>query len=247
MTSRTIISPQAYALWHASELGALTEQIENDLLIELLGDVAGQQVLDVGCGDGAVSVYLAQRGALVTGIDASEDMVRAAKKRSAASRRHVAFAAATAERLPFPDASFDAVLAKTVLCFVDDADAVVREIARVLKPGGRFVIGELGKWSLWAASRRVRAWFGSPVWRLGRFRTPAELRSLAEAAGLEVRRLEGAVYFPRWLPAARVMAPFDASLRRMSLFGAAFLALSASRNLPSKPADSSADRHITVR
>lgn len=71
--------------------------------------------------------------------------------------------------MPFPDASFDFVLAGTVLCFLRDAQAALREISRVLVPGGRLVIGELGRWTAWAAGRRIRGWQGDPTWRRARF------------------------------------------------------------------------------
>ena len=111
--------------------------------------------------------------------------------------------------------------------FVDDAAPVFREIARVLRPGGRFVIGELGKWSSWAAGRRIRAWLGSPLWRRGRFRTANELRGLAEQAGLVVKGARGAIYYPRWGLAGRLMRPCDLALGRLTMIGAGFVALSA--------------------
>jgi SAM-dependent methyltransferase len=133
------------------------------------------------------------------------------------------------EALPFAAETFDLVTAITVLCFVDDADSVLREIARVLRPGGRLVIGELGKWSSWAMQRRIRAWLGSPLWRRGRFRSATRLRGLAEAAGLSVAELRGAIYYPRCTVAARLMAPYDSWFGRRTTVGAAFIALAADK------------------
>lgn len=103
------------------------------------------------------------------------------------------------------------------------------EIARVLKPEGRLVIGELGRWSLWAAQRRMRGWLGHPVWRAVMFRTAADLRGLAEAAGLRVVAIHGAVHYPPWGIAARLLAPVDLWLGQETTFGAAFLAMSAAK------------------
>jgi ubiquinone/menaquinone biosynthesis C-methylase UbiE len=178
------LGPGAYEQWRASEIGTITERLERQLVLELVGDVSGCRVLDVGCGDGGFAVELKKCGAIVVGIDASAEMIDAAKSRSKLHNADIDFQVAMAEHLPFPAEQFDVVTAITILCFVDDAAPVFREIARVLRPGGRLVIGELGKWSTWAAARRVRPWLGSRLWRRGRFRTGNELRALVEEAGL---------------------------------------------------------------
>ncbi|MEJ2379494.1 MAG: class I SAM-dependent methyltransferase [Pseudolabrys sp.] len=199
------LGPEVYARWRASEIGAATERLESCLILELAGDVSGCNILDIGCGDGTFAIELARRGATVTGTDASAAMIDAARSRAKQHNADVAFQVAAAGRLPCPAGQFDIVTAITILCFVDDAGPVFREIARVLRPGGRLVIGELGKWSTWAAGRRMRAWLGSRLWRRSRFRTASELRGLAEQAGLVVTDLRGAVYYPRWALAARLL------------------------------------------
>lgn len=223
----TALGPELYSGWHGTELGAITEAIEDRLLFELIGDVGGQHILDVGCGEGSVAVRLRQHGAVVTAVDPSLDMLVAAQSRACAEQCSVGLVQAIGEQLPFATASFDVVLAKTVLCFVDEAQTMVDEMARVLRPGGRFVIGELHKWSSWAAQRRLRAWFGSALWRRGRFRTAGELTRLARASGLDIETVRGAVYYPRLTMAARMMARHDAGFARLTTFGAAFLALAA--------------------
>jgi len=221
--------PDIYAGWRATEVGAKTDRLETQLILELVGDVSGCSVLDVGCGDGAFALDLASRGAVVTGIDASAAMIDAAKDRAQRAKPDITFRLGMADHLPFPPEQFDVVTAITILCFVDDAAPVFREIARVLRPGGRLVIGELGKWSTWAAARRVRARLGSRLWRHARFRTADELRGLAEQAGLDIKSVRGAIYYPRCGFAARLMAPYDRTLGRLTTFGAAFVALSASK------------------
>jgi ubiquinone biosynthesis O-methyltransferase len=221
------LGPDAYARWRASEIGAITDRLERQLILGLVGDVRGCRVLDVGCGDGEFAVELKKRGAIVVGIDASAEMIDAAKSRSKLQNADVDFQVAMAERLPFPAGQFDVVTAITILCFVDDAAPVFQEIARVLRPGGRLVIGELGKQSTWAVGRRIRAWLGSRLWRRGRFRTANELRGLAEQAGLVVKTVRGAIYYPRWSVAARIMSPLDPVLSRLTTLGAGFLAIFA--------------------
>jgi ubiquinone biosynthesis O-methyltransferase len=223
------LGPDAYARWRASEIGELTEQLERRLIVDLVGEVSGCNVLDVGCGDGEFALELTNRGAIVTGIDSSPAMVDAARRRATQNKADITFQVAMAEHLPFPADQFDVVTAITILCFVEDAAPVFREIARVLRPEGCLVIGELGKWSTWAAARRVRAWLGSQLWRHGRFRTAKQLRGLAGQAGLVVKSVRGAIYYPRWSIAARLLSPCDAVLGRLSTIGAGFVALSATK------------------
>jgi len=221
------LGPDVYAQWRASDIGAITEQLQRRLILFLLGDVNGRRVLDVGCGDGDLAIELRRHGAVVTGIDASPDMIKAAIARAKREGLEIEFAVGAAERIPFAPAQFDALVAITILCFVAHAGPIFREIARLLRPGGLLVIGELGKWSLWAAARRIRAWSGSPLWRRGRFRTARELRCLAGRAGLKAGPVHGAIYYPRWKRAAQILAAHDSAFGRATTLGAAFLALSA--------------------
>jgi SAM-dependent methyltransferase len=95
---------------------------------------AGQRVLDVGCGPGALTSELVRRvgGEAVTAVDPSEAFVAAAKERHPT----VQVQRATAEQLPFADGVFDAALAQLVVHFMADPVAGLREMARVTRPGG---------------------------------------------------------------------------------------------------------------
>ncbi len=224
------VGPEIYARWRATPLGAITEELEQGLILRLIGELADRSIVDVGCGDGSLAVVAWERGAkLVVGLDSDTRMIASAREKSAARHARLDFMAGSAERLPFAANAFDVVTAITVLCFVPDVAGAVREMARVLKPGGRLVIGELGKWSVWAAYRRVRGWLGADLWRRARFRTSTELRWLAEQAGLQVERLEGAIFYPPCDTAARLLAGLDPCLGRVATLGAAFLAMQATR------------------
>ena len=78
----TALGPELYAGWRESDLGAITEALEDRLLFELIGEVAGRRVLDLGCGEGALAVELQRRGALVTAVDPSWTMIAAARRRT---------------------------------------------------------------------------------------------------------------------------------------------------------------------
>jgi ubiquinone/menaquinone biosynthesis C-methylase UbiE len=218
--------PAVYADWRASSLGEITEALEHALLFRQAGAVAGRDVLDAGCGDGTLARAFAAAGAArVVGVDADARMI--ARARAATAPGGPGFAVADIGRLPFADASFDVVSVITVLAFVPDAAGAVRELARVLRPGGVLLIGDLGKWSFWAARRRVRGWLGALLWRGARFRTAGELRALARGAGLEVAATEGAIFYPPSQALARRMARWDPALGRCTTFGAAFIAIAA--------------------
>ena len=223
------VTPAIYARWRATLLGQLTERAEIEAVFDLTGPLAGRRVLDVGAGDGTYGLEAAARGASVTALDVDPAMLDAARARAA--RRGVALERHTgrAEALPFGDAEFDVVLAVTMLCFVPDAQTAIGEMARVLRPGGRLVLGELNRRSVWAAQRRLRCWLGSESWRRAHFWTRHELQQLARAAGLGVVRARAAVFFPPSGLAARAMAPLDLLLARLRAPGAAFLALVAEK------------------
>lgn len=222
-----VIGPEAYESWRATSLGAVTEAIEQRLILELMGDLNDARVLDVGCGDGVLTCAAALRGARATGVDPDPAMLAAARTRADKDGITAVFLEGRIERLPFPDAAFDLVVSITVLCFVPDASAAVREMARVLRPGGRLVLSELGRWSLWAMIRRVRGWLGAATWKAARFRSSGELRALAAQSGLGDVTLRGAVFYPPITLFAHAMSSVDPWLGHHTTLGAAFIALRA--------------------
>jgi ubiquinone/menaquinone biosynthesis C-methylase UbiE len=117
---------------------------QNLRVMDALGIDQSDCILDVGCGHGRGLTELAARAwrGRVVGADPSELMIEVAAQRNRplieAARVDVVLA--TAESLPFPDGSFDKVLCVHVLYFWKDLDVSLREIARVLKPGGRLAI-----------------------------------------------------------------------------------------------------------
>lgn len=106
----------------------------------LLGDVSGQLVLEVGCGSAMCSRWLSQQGARPVAFDLSAGMLRHARLGAAETGVDVPLVQADAEHIPFRDASFDlAFTAFGAIQFVADSARLMREVARVVRPGGRWV------------------------------------------------------------------------------------------------------------
>jgi demethylmenaquinone methyltransferase/2-methoxy-6-polyprenyl-1,4-benzoquinol methylase len=155
-------------------------------LVDALAPAAGQRVLDVATGTGMVAAeLLARADCSVVGIDQSPQMLAAARSRFAGLEPgRVELVDGQAEALPFPDRSFDALTFTYLLRYVEDPPATVRELARVVRPGGRVASLEFGVPPLAPARAAWRFYtavglptlgrLASPEWaRVGRFLGPS--------------------------------------------------------------------------
>jgi len=140
-------------------------------LVDAINPRPDERVLDVATGTGLVAFELARRGCSVVGVDQSPDMLAQARRRGLDSG--VRFLEAEAERLPFADAEFDALTFTYLLRYVDDRGATMRELARVVRPGGRLGMVEFGvpEQPALRAAWRLYTRVGLPA--LGRVVSPA--------------------------------------------------------------------------
>jgi SAM-dependent methyltransferase len=108
--------------------------------LRILGDsVAGKDVLEICCGGGQCSVYLAEQGARAVGVDISSKQLENARRLASDRRVSVRFVESNAENLSaFPDASFDIAFSSYAFGFIEDIGRTFREVFRVLRPGGLF-------------------------------------------------------------------------------------------------------------
>ena len=128
----------AAARWASDQLvWGLTATPEASLGV--LGELEGRDVLDLGCGTGYFSAWLARRGATVTAVDLSPEQLATARRCQDQFDVRFALVEANAEVLPLPDASFDVVVSEHGVGVWCRPDAWVAEAARVLRPGGRLV------------------------------------------------------------------------------------------------------------
>lgn len=164
---------------------------------------ADDRVLDVACGTGVLTRAAAARGGRATGLDVNPGMLTVARRHAAG----IDWRQGRAEALPFEDGSFDAVLSQFGLMFFDDRAAALREMLRVLRPGGRLAI------AVWDALERVPGYaamaallerlFGAEI--AGALRAPyclgdrealARLFEQAGATGILVETVRGLARFP---------------------------------------------------
>ena len=179
MTQRQTWDPARYDrnARFVSDLGAA--------VVDLLAPVAGERILDLGCGDGVIAAELAARGCEVVGVDASAAQVEAARGRGVDAR------VVDGHRLDF-ESEFDAVFSNAALHWMREPASVIAGVARALRPGGRFV-AELGGHGcvarIVAALDHALAAQGVDAARLNPwyFPTDVEYRALLESGGFDVR------------------------------------------------------------
>ena len=157
-------------------------------VLEWLAPKAGERVLDLGCGDGQLTRRIMDTGAIVTGLDASPQMVSAAKALGIDAR------VGNAESLPFDERSFDAVFSNAALHWVRDHGAMLGGVKRILKSEGRFV-AEFGGFGNIAAIRVAmhasleRLGFEGAMDDVNYYPTPQIYTRLLEEHGFGVERM----------------------------------------------------------
>ncbi len=154
-------------------------------VMDLLGGVRGARILDAGCGTGHFSLPLAAANAVV-GVDFSAEMLAFARNKGLAPVR------AEAEALPFSGGVFDVVLTANVLHLSSDGAALVRELMRVVKPGGRVIICTINAGNAALGVLRVLERKKYRHFRICPFR---EIAALVRAAGGTVRSYRF-LYYP---------------------------------------------------
>src|SRR6184192_1010861 len=183
-------------------------------LLDAVGVFEKMSILDVGCGPGYVSAAAAERGAIPIGLDFSEEMIAIAKQKFP----RIEFRQGDAQNLPFPDASFDRVVANFALLHLANPARACAEAARVLKSGGRFGFTTWAKISenpfVKLVDEAIRAHAnldvdlppGPPFYL---FENEEEFRNALERAGFDGRSMAFKVHKIEWqVPTARFI--FDA-------------------------------------
>lgn len=159
-------------------------------------DWQGKLVLDLGCAGGFMSEALAKRGATVTGIDPAGEAIEAARSHAEAEAIAISYDVGVGEALPYPDASFDAVVCVDVLEHVHDLNRVMAEVARVLNPGGTFLYdtinrNPLARFATITVAEDILGLLPKGTHDPVMFIKPDELRRAMTGAGLEPGPITG--------------------------------------------------------
>jgi ubiquinone/menaquinone biosynthesis C-methylase UbiE len=133
------VKSRQQAAWASGDYAVIgtTLQLVGELLAEACDLGWDERVLDVAAGNGNATLAAARRGCRVTSTDYVPALLDRAAERARAERLDVTFQAADAEALPFPDASFDAVVSTFGVMFAPDQERAASELVRVCRPGGR--------------------------------------------------------------------------------------------------------------
>jgi len=178
----------SYDQWYDSAEGGAVFEAEVACLRQLCGQCRGRW-LEVGVGTGRFAAALG----IHEGVDPSPRMLEMAAQQGIRTYE------GRAEALPFPPGSFDGVLLALTLCFVGDAEAALTEVHRVLRSGGRLLIGAIPADSPWGRLYEGKAAGGHPLYAQATFRTAAKTVALVEGAGFQ---LLGAASTLLWEPGA---------------------------------------------
>lgn len=187
-----------YDRWFESPWGGYAFSTERQVILDAAGNLTGKTVADIGCGTGRFTTHLERHADRVIGLDPDRSMLAIAARRTQAP-----LVVGDGHQLPFADRRFDLTIAITVCEFATDPAAVVAELSRITRPGGRVVVGALNRQSPWGIANRHQ--FGQPPWDTARFLTRGDLRRIGEPHGTV--NLAAALYPPRALPFISVWGP----------------------------------------
>ena len=112
---------------------------EHKHILDVIGNIKGKRIADIGCGLGEASIYFAKQGAHVTAIDLSPEMVKFAKRNAEELGLSLEGFACAAESIELPESSYDVAYAGNLIHHIQDKDQFYRGIYRILKPGGLFI------------------------------------------------------------------------------------------------------------
>ena len=202
------------AMRFSGPIGTLLAEVQDQVVASFLGPVEGRTVLDVGTGTGRAAIGLARRGARVTGLDASAEMLRVARARASEAGLEAAFEVGDAHRLAHPDRGFDCAVSLRVLMHTPDWRQCLSELCRV--SADRVVFdypAALSAAALQAYGRRLATAVGRPV-EAYRVLKSSDVRRAVEAAGFRIAQVHRQFVLPIALHKAVGSRAFTVAVER---------------------------------
>jgi ubiquinone/menaquinone biosynthesis C-methylase UbiE len=201
---------EGYSMWAESYDQKEDNRViagEEDVIWDLIGEVRGLRVLDVGCGTGRHALPLAAQGAEVVGVEPAQGMLDRAREKARAQGLYLDLRAGSVHALPSDLAQYDLVLCCLVLSHVADLDGAVSALAARLRPGGRLIVSDFHPFDL-LLGFRTSFGEGADHYLVPNYvHLPSDYLSAMSSAGLSVTRFyeRGAFRGLPGLPATIVM------------------------------------------
>lgn len=176
--------PDRYDRWFETPIGSVVKACEQNLVMEFLTPLAGETILDAGCGTGIFTFDFLAHGANVIGLDLSFPMIDKASRKCRSLSLPFSPVVGDMTALPFRDESFDKAVSITALEFIEDGIGAVDELFRVTRSGGIVVVATLNRLSPWATRRKEEAGKKKTIFSKAIFRSPGEMLALAAVPGI---------------------------------------------------------------
>lgn len=188
------------SMWAAGDYPSMAEDIAaaGERLVDRLEVAPGERLLDAGCGSGTAARYAAGKGAQVTALDLTPELLAAGRRRAEREGLRIDWREGDVEALPWPDASFDVVISCFACMFAPRHEVAAAELARVLRPGGRLGIcawtpaGAIGGFFKTVAAHVPPPPWARPPLLWG---TPEHVSALFAGTGLELTFDRDAITF----------------------------------------------------
>ncbi|MCC3144079.1 class I SAM-dependent methyltransferase [Halanaerobium sp. Z-7514] len=175
---------EKYADWYKTPRGSYVGENEYQCLAKHIGDCSGKKIIELGCGTGFFLRKFAVDAEETVGLDITEGMLTAARKIAQEKDLDINFIQGdVTEEIPYPDNYFDIVYSNSMIEFFEageELEAVLTEMWRVLKPGGKYVIGVLNSKSTWAYKRIAETMEKDSIFSEATFYSWEELKAILE-------------------------------------------------------------------
>lgn len=187
-----------YDAWFNTPHGKYVQSYEHAMIMDLAEIQPGMKIADIGCGTGLYTRELCAKGAIVTGVDISPEMLAIAAEKTKDFASQVKFVEGDAASLSFDDNSFDMVFSITAMEFFEEPRACLHEMYRILRPGGHMVVATLNSLSLWALQRRIKTWLTATIFSHAHFYSIADMRRFMTP--FVISQWRGGIFVPPFAP-----------------------------------------------